>query len=46
MTARVADESFAVTDAQEDGLLAAIAEIERGEYVTLENILQSLPRGD
>jgi hypothetical protein len=41
---RGADESFLLTEAQEDELLAARAEIERGEYVTLEELLQSLPK--
>jgi hypothetical protein len=41
---RGADESFVLTEAQENELLAAMAEIERGEYVTLEELLQSLPR--
>ena len=42
--ARGADESFSLTDAQEDELLAAMAEIERGEYVSLEELMQSLPQ--
>ena len=41
---RGADESFSLTETQEDELLAAMAEIERGEYVTLEELLQSLPK--
>jgi hypothetical protein len=41
---RGADESFVLTEAQENELLAALAEIERGEYVTLEELLQSLPK--
>ncbi|MDO9048191.1 MAG: hypothetical protein Q7U66_10705 [Methylobacter sp.] len=40
---RGADESFLLTEAQENELLAATAEIERGEYVSLEELLQSLP---
>jgi hypothetical protein len=40
---RGADESFSLTEAQEDELLAAVAEIERGEYVALEELLHSLP---
>jgi len=40
---RGADESFVLIEAQENELLAAMAEIERGEYVTLEELLQSLP---
>lgn len=41
-----ADEGFSLTEAQENELLAAMAEIERGEYVTLEELLQSLPNHD
>ena len=41
---RGADEGFILTEAQENELLAAMAEIERGEYVTLEELLQSLPK--
>lgn len=44
VVARGADEGFVLTEAQEDELLAAMAEIERGEYVTLEELLQSLPK--
>jgi hypothetical protein len=40
---RGADESFLLTEAQENELLEAMAEIESGEYVTLEELLQSLP---
>lgn len=40
---RGSDESFLLTEAQENELLAAITEIERGEYVSLEELLQSLP---
>ena len=40
---RGADESFSLTEAQENELLAAMAEIERGEYLSLEELLQSLP---
>lgn len=46
VVARGADEGFVLTEAQEDDLLAAMAEIERGEYVTLEELLQSLPKHD
>ena len=41
---RGVDESFTLTEAQEDELLAAMAEIERGEYYTLKDLLQSLPK--
>jgi hypothetical protein len=44
VVARGADESFSLTETQEDELLAAMAEIERGEHVTLEELLQSLPK--
>lgn len=40
---RGADESFLLTDVQENELLAAMAEIERGDYLSLEELLQSLP---
>ncbi|MBS3964005.1 MAG: hypothetical protein KGZ80_05830 [Methylomonas sp.] len=40
---RGADESFLLTEAQENELLAAMAEIERGEYASLEDLLQSIP---
>ena len=43
---RGADESFVLSEAQEDELLAAMAEIEGGEYVTLEGLLSSLPKHD
>jgi hypothetical protein len=40
---RGADEEFLLTPDQEDELLAAISEIERGETVSLEELLASLP---
>ena len=40
---RGADESFSLTAAQEEELVASMAEIERGEFLTLEELLQSLP---
>ena len=43
VVSRGADESFLLTEAQENELLAAMAEIERGEYVSLEELLQSFP---
>lgn len=46
VVARGANESFLLTEAQENELLAAMDEIERGEYVTLEELLQSLPKHD
>ena len=41
---RGADESFSLSESQENELLSSIAEIERGEYVTLEELLASLPQ--
>jgi len=41
---RGADESFTLTREEEDKLLAAMAEIERGEFVSLEDLLSSLPK--
>jgi hypothetical protein len=41
---RDADENFSLTEAQENELLAAMDEIERGEYVSLDDLLQSLPK--
>jgi predicted transcriptional regulator len=41
---RGADESFSLSEAQEGELLAAMAEIERGEHVSLEELIQSLPK--
>ncbi|WP_076999450.1 hypothetical protein [Variovorax sp. KK3] len=43
VVARGADESFSLTAAQEDELSAAVTEIERGDYVSLEELLNSLP---
>lgn len=40
---RGADEGFKLSSAQEDELLAAIAEIERGDFVGLEELLAALP---
>jgi hypothetical protein len=44
VVARGADESFSLSEAQEDELLAAMAEIERGELVSLGDLLRSLPK--
>ena len=41
---RGADEAFSLTEAEEDQVLAAMAEIERGDHITLTELLQSLPR--
>lgn len=43
VVSRGANESFLLTEAQENELLEAITEIERGEYVSLEELLLSLP---
>jgi riboflavin synthase alpha subunit len=41
---RGADEGFTLSASQEDALVASLAEIERGEFVNLEDLLASLPR--
>jgi hypothetical protein len=41
---RGADERFSLTGPQETELLEAMAEIERGDYVSLEDLLSSLPK--
>jgi hypothetical protein len=43
VVARGADEGFVLTQGQEDELLASMAEIERGNFVTLDELLASLP---
>lgn len=40
---RGADEGFLLTDAQETALLESLAEIERGQYVSVEELIASLP---
>jgi hypothetical protein len=40
---RGADEGFVLTAAQESALLESLAEIERGQYVSLEELVASLP---
>lgn len=40
---RGADEGFTLSAAQEDALLDSIGQVERGEYVSLEDLLASLP---
>jgi len=42
--ARGADEPFELSSEDEDELLAAISEIERGEFVTVEELLRDLPK--
>jgi hypothetical protein len=41
---RGADERFSLTEAKETELLEAMADIKRGKYVSLENLLLSLPK--
>ena len=41
---RGADENFTLAADDEDELLEALAEIDRGEYVSLEQLLATLPR--
>ena len=41
---RGADEAFSLTYDEENELLVAMAEIERGEFVSLEDLLRSLPK--
>ena len=41
--ARGADEPFELSPEDEDELLAAISEIERGEFVRAEELLRDLP---
>ena len=41
---RGAGESFSLSSEEEDELLEAMAEIERGEHVGLEQLLETLPR--
>ena len=42
---RGADESFSLTAAQEDELLESLGEIERGQFVSLDELLATLPPG-
>lgn len=44
VVARGADEPFRLSAAQEEELLAAMAEIQSGEFVTLEQLLTELPQ--
>jgi predicted transcriptional regulator len=41
---RGADESFTLSAVDEDALAESLAEIERGEFVTLDELLSSLPK--
>jgi predicted transcriptional regulator len=40
---RGSGENFSLSETQESELLAAMAEIERGEFVSLDDLLKSLP---
>ena len=42
--ARGADEPFRLSAADEEELLSAMTEIERGEFITLEQLLESIPK--
>lgn len=44
VVARGADEPFVLGPEDEEELLAAISEIERGEFITVEELLASLPK--
>ena len=44
VVSRGAEEGFTLSTSQEDELLAAVAEIERGDFVQLEELLASLPQ--
>jgi hypothetical protein len=44
VVARGADEPFSLSVAQEEDLLAAMAEIQRGEFITLEQLLAEVPQ--
>lgn len=44
VVARGADEPFSLSVTQEEELLAAMAEIQRGEFITLEQLLAELPQ--
>ena len=39
---RESDEPFTLSDEDEEELLAAVAEIDRGEFITAEELLESL----
>jgi hypothetical protein len=44
VVARGADEPFALSREDEEELVAAIAEIESGDYLTVEQLLAGLPK--
>jgi hypothetical protein len=43
LVARGADEGFTLTPDQESALADSLAQIDRGEFVTLDALLESLP---
>ena len=42
--AQGADEGFSLSAEQEDELIESLAEIDRGDFVSLEQLLSTLPR--
>lgn len=44
VVARGADEPFVLSTEDEDELLASISQIEQGDFVTLEELLETLPK--
>jgi len=44
VVARGADEPFSLSPEDEDELCAAISEVERGEFLTVDQLLASLPK--
>lgn len=44
VVARGADEPFSLSAADEEELLAAISEIERGDFISVKELLESLPK--
>ncbi len=46
VVARGADEGFTLSAGQEEALLESLAQIERGDYISLEELLATLPRSD
>jgi predicted transcriptional regulator len=45
VVARGADEGFSLSAAEEDALIESLAEIDRGEFLTVEELIASLPTG-
>ena len=46
VVARGADEGFTLSAGQEEALLESLAQIERGDYISLEELLATLPCSD